>query len=111
MLRSICVVTLGPVLLSSASLALAAEDAPVPPEVGEFVAPETSLEPEVTIVQQGENRVEEYRINGKLYMIKVVPQKGFPYYLMDNDGDGNMETRRNDLDPDIVAPRWTLFRF
>lgn len=113
MLRSVCVVVLCAAPLCAASLAVAEEDAPPPPELGEFVAPESdaSLEPEVTIIQEGESRVEEYRINGKLYMIKVVPTKGFPYYLVDNDGDGNLETRRNDLDPDIVVPRWTLFRF
>lgn len=99
------------VAASFAAPAWAADETIPPPELGEFVAPEGSSEPEITIVQQGENRIEEYRINGKLYMIKVVPKKGFPYYLMDNDGDGQLETRRNDLDPDIIVPRWTLFRF
>ncbi len=72
---------------------------------------DASLEPEVTIVPQGEGRVEEYRIKGQLYMIKVVPSKGLPYYLIDSDGDGRLETRRNDLDPDVVIPRWTLFEW
>jgi len=69
------------------------------------------LEPEVRIIEQGQGRVEEYRRGGVLYMIKVVPARGFPYYLVDSDGDGQLDTRRNDLDPDVVIPRWTLFRF
>lgn len=69
------------------------------------------LEPEVRIIERGQGRVEEYRRGGALYMIKVVPARGFPYYLVDSDGDGQLDTRRNDLDPDVVIPRWTLFRF
>ena len=30
-------------------------------------------------------------------MIKVNPARGTPYYLVDTDGDGNLETRFNDL--------------
>lgn len=111
MLRLPSVVFLSLACCLAAAVSFAADDAPPPPEVTERIDPGESLEPEVTIVQQGENRIEEYRVNGKLYMIKVVPRKGFPYYLVDNDGDGELETRRNDLDPDIVVPRWTLFRF
>lgn len=99
------------VAASCVTTAWAADETIPPPELGELIPPEGSSEPEITIIQQGENRIEEYRVNGKLYMIKVVPTKGFPYYLMDNDGDGQLETRRNDLDPDIIVPRWTLFRF
>lgn len=70
-----------------------------------------NLEPEVRIIERGEGRVEEYRRGGTLYMIKIVPARGFPYYLVDSDGDGQLDTRRNDLDPDVIVPRWTLFRF
>ena len=76
-----------------------------------WAADASSLEPEVTIVQQRGKVVEEYRVNGHLYMIKVTPSMGFPYYLMDSDGDGVLETRRNDLDPDVLIPRWTIFEW
>ena len=74
-------------------------------------AAEDQLEPEVTIVQQGENVVEEYRLNGNLYMIKITPSKGMPYYLVDSDGDGMLETRRNSVDPEVIVPRWTIFEW
>ncbi len=70
-----------------------------------------SLEPEVTIVQRGDKVIEEYRLNGNLYMIKITPSMGVPYYLLDSDGDGVLETRRNDLDPDVLIPRWTIFEW
>lgn len=72
---------------------------------------EETLEPQVTIIQDGAETIEEYRLNGKLYMIKVIPNKGRPYYLVDADGDGQMETRRNDLDPNLLIPSWVLFRW
>lgn len=77
-------------------------------ETGAVDQPEA--EPQVTIVQKGADRVEEYRLNGQLYMVKITPKKGPPYYLIDVDGDGNLETRRNDLMPGSV-PTWVLFRW
>lgn len=68
--------------------------------------------PDVTIIQRGQETVQEYRSGGQLYMVKVIPAKGQPYYLVDTDGDGNLETRRNDLvSPDVVTPQWVLFRW
>ncbi len=70
-----------------------------------------ATEPEVTIIQSDGKRVEEYRVNGQLYMIKVTPRKGPPYYLVDTDGDGVLETRRNDLASNMLTPQWILFRW
>ncbi len=83
------------------------EAPPPPPKVqsGE------TLEPEVTIRRDETQTVEEYRVNGRLYMIKVKPDVGPTYYLMDADGDGNLETRRNELDPGFQIPGWVLFRW
>ena len=50
-------------------------------------------------------------MNGQLYMIKVVPQVGFPYYLVDRDGDGELESRYNKLEPDILVPSWMIYRW
>ncbi len=68
-------------------------------------------EPEITIVPRGGDVIEEYRIQGRLYMIRVIPRRGVPYYLVDTDGDGNLETRRNELTEDLLIPNWTLFRW
>ena len=66
------------------------------------------LQPEVTIVHRGKETIEEYRVGGQLYMVKITPSKGAPYYLMDTDGDGSLETRRNDLEnPSVV--QWRIF--
>jgi hypothetical protein len=107
-----------PVLLLALPLACAAEEPPPPPVplTGEDGAPVPSgttedLEPEVTIIKQKDRTVTEYRMNGELYMIRIVPQVGFPYYLVDRDGDGQLESRYNRLEPDILVPSWMIYRW
>jgi len=97
-----------PLLLAGLLIAapLSAEEetaAATPPANGD-----EELQPEVTIVHRGKEIVEEYRVGGQLYMVKITPSKGLPYYLMDMDGDGSLETRRNDLEnPPVV--QWRIF--
>ena len=69
------------------------------------------IEPEVTIRRDERGRIEEYRINGQLYMVKITPAKGPAYYLMDTNGDGELESRRGELDPQLLVPRWAIFRW
>ena len=40
-----------------------------------FAEDPVSGEPDVTIVQKGDKTVEEYRVNGFLYAVKVTPKK------------------------------------
>lgn len=66
------------------------------------------VEPDITIRQEGESTVYEYRVNGQLYMIRIQPQIGPAYFLVDTDGDGFMDDRR--ADPrDIRIPQWIIF--
>jgi len=67
-------------------------------------------EPEVTIVKKKDQTVEEYRLGGKLYMIKVIPKVGKPYYLVDDQGDGKF-SRQESLDSGLRPPRWVIHRF
>lgn len=88
----------------------AREEVPLPPPLpdDDAVPADEELQPEVNIIRRGEDVIEEYRIDGQIYMIKITPSKGRPYYLMDTDGDGSLETRRNDLDnPEII--QWRIF--
>jgi hypothetical protein len=81
---------------------------PAPPAAA--ASDESALpEPEVTITTQGEARHEEYRIGGRLYMIKVIPKKGPPYYLIDPNGSGVF--LRSDLAPDVSPPMWVIKQF
>ncbi len=87
-------------LLSSTQL-MAQQDLEKPPEIPPIDTEEQALppkvqdeqiEPTVTIREEEERRVEEYSRNGQVYMVKVTPKGGVPYYYIDTDGDGNLET-------------------
>lgn len=82
-------------------------DVPPPPMMA---ADDSSDEPQVTIIKQTEQTVEEYRVGGKLYMIKITPKVGAPYYLVDDLGDGKF-ARQERLDSGLRVPRWVLKRF
>lgn len=73
-------------------------------------AQDAALGQEVTITKQPEQTVEEYRAGGKLYMIKITPKVGPPYYLVDDLGDGKFSHYQN-LDPGFRPPRWIIHRF
>jgi hypothetical protein len=71
--------------------------------------PADRAEPEITITTQGTERHEEYRVRGQLYMIKVTPTHGKPYYLIDNEGSGQFS--RSDFAPSVKVPMWVIKRF
>jgi hypothetical protein len=71
----------------------------------------TNEESDVQIIQRGDKTIEEYRLNGRLYMIKVT-HKGFPpYYLIDRDGDGTMEEQVSEVPGDVKPPTWVIKRW
>lgn len=76
-------------------------DAAPPPVEGE------ELKPEVTIIRRDKEVVEEYRINGRLYKVKVTPKHGKPYYLLYRDGPEGKPIR-SDTD-DLQTPQWVIF--
>ena len=83
---------------------------PLPPPV--FAAgPDSSVDaPEITITRQSEQTIEEYRVSGRLYMIKITPKIGPPYYLVDDQGDGKF-SRQESLDSGLRPPRWIIKNF
>lgn len=107
------------VILMSIALAtsasLYAQEAPdatgglPPPDLPDPIRSGQEIEPEVTIIQRDKSVVEEYRVNGALYMMKVTPSVGPAYYLIDQDGDGRLESRTNKLGSDTAVPQWILF--
>jgi hypothetical protein len=102
------------ILLLIAALPAAAADRPAnlqpvpdppPPPPGFELDP--ALEPQVTILKRGTDTIEEYRVGGKLYMLKVTPASGASYYLIDEKGDGRM-TRQDSFDSGIRPPMWVI---
>ena len=81
---------------------------PIPPE--QRIAPGKE-EPEVRIIQRPDMTIEEYSVQGRVYMIKVDPDVGPPYYLIDRNGDGEWDDRLSELGPDVNVPQWTIFEW
>ncbi|MBA3033823.1 MAG: DUF2782 domain-containing protein [Gammaproteobacteria bacterium] len=80
---------------------------PPPPPPG---LADPALEPQVTITKRGEDKVEEFRMGGNLYMIKVTPPHGTPYYLIDPKGDGGF-VRQDVGDKALSVPMWVIRTF
>lgn len=103
-------------LLPTFAAPVTAQELPPPPDLPELQieSPETEdpilEEPIVIIRKHGEDKIEEYRIDGRIHVIKVTPRIGFPYYLYDDTGDASYS---NDgvLDDGVRPPMWLIFEF
>lgn len=82
------------------------EEVPPPPKI---IEGQPIDKPTITKRKDGENELEEYSINGNVYMIKVTPPSGKPYYLHREDRDGAW-VNDGPTRP-LSVPQWTLFRF
>lgn len=72
---------------------------PIPPKV-----PGEEIEPSVVITEREGERIEEYSLNGRVYMVKITPVRGPAYYYLDEDGDGQLELRESDRALNPVRP-------
>lgn len=75
---------------------------PIPPKI----TTDEEIEPSVVIRRQEDKLVEEYSINGRVYMVKITPDKGLPYYYLDEDGDGMLELQPGDEAMNPVRPAY-----
>ncbi|MCK5386480.1 MAG: DUF2782 domain-containing protein [Gammaproteobacteria bacterium] len=67
-------------------------------------------QPEVRIIRKKEAVIEEYRVNGRLRFIKITPSVGKPYYMVDTDGDGVLETREDNFSNPPIN-QWILLEW
>lgn len=60
------------------------------------------------VIRPGEEEVfYEYRVNGQVMEIKVVPNVGPEYYLVPADGGGWIR----ETESDMLIPSWVIFRW
>ncbi|MFA6903821.1 MAG: DUF2782 domain-containing protein [Gallionellaceae bacterium] len=102
------------VLACVAGAAFAADaslpDLPPPPALAAN-AVDDDLEPQVTIVKKKDMVVEEYRVGGKLFKIKVIPKIGPPYFLIDERGDGQFSRQDGPDASNMRPPQWVIHSF
>lgn len=76
-------------------------DVPIPPKK----VTDEQIDETIDIRRDDEgNLIEEYRREGRVYMVKVTPRVGPPYYYMDDDGDGTLELTERDAAAHPVKP-------
>jgi len=64
--------------------------------------------PDVTIIEEEDRKVLEYRQGGVLRMVRIVPNWGKPYYLVPRDQTAGHE----DLErADALLPSWVIVEF
>ncbi len=63
---------------------------------------------DVEIVAGESKTVYEYRVNGYLLMIKVVPKAGLPYYMVPADGSPHYESLDHSQK---LYPNWILIEW
>lgn len=71
-------------------------------------AEESLKGPDVTIIAGEEKTIFEYRQNGQLRMVRIVPSWGKPYYLVPRDsskGHGDLEKA------EMLLPSWVIVEF
>jgi Protein of unknown function (DUF2782) len=86
---------------------------PVPevPEPPPPVQNGEEMEPDITIIRKGKKTIQEYRLGGRVYMVKVIPDIGPPYYFIDSDGDGKVDVRGNDADKGSRVNMWKILEW
>lgn len=110
--RGACLLLLAvvPALALAAAAPTTTRDVPIPdkkpPPPGKDAAA-----PTVTIRSTDNgDLVEEYREGGKVFMVRVTPKHGKPYYLYDDDRNGRLD--RTDADKASVSPvYWTIYEW
>ncbi|MGY0218554.1 DUF2782 domain-containing protein [Endozoicomonadaceae bacterium StTr2] len=85
-----------------------------PPEVPEHIQKKLQLQgisspsTDVVIRPTQHGMIQEFRANGILYAIKVVPKVGPPYYLISADHQGNFVRAGQ---PDMLIPSWKIMEW
>lgn len=91
------------------------EAAPPPPPIPDprppvQAAPDEDMEADVVIRHEEDRMVEEYRRGGRLYMVRITPHWGPPYYLIDTTGDGDLDFRHDHMNP-VKPAHWRLIEW
>lgn len=60
--------------------------------------------PVITVRKEGNDTVEEYRRNGKIFMVRIMPKDGPAHYYVDRTGNGRLDRDPLDNTPGPISP-------
>lgn len=81
----------------------------VPPPPNTLIDPK--VKPEETIREDGDNKVVEYRMKGKVYKMRVIKPDGTSYWLIDPKGDGKFIVDEKGVAPTNSVPMWVVYEW
>ena len=76
--------------------------------IGAIAADSVREEKPIEIIQGQDRTIYEYRQNGVLRIIKVVPKRGRPYYLVPADGRPNFDGLEQ---VKTLYPQWVILEW
>ncbi|TVQ94371.1 MAG: DUF2782 domain-containing protein [Chromatiaceae bacterium] len=83
---------------------LSAPEVPSAPFAGDRIGV-----PDIIIRETETETITEYSVRGQVYMVRVQPSVGPPYYLLDTNGDGQLDVQSREPPAAIAVPQWLLF--
>lgn len=100
---------IAPLLLALATAqAPAPKDVPIPPKAPPPAAEEAAPTVQIRTGDNGDV-IEEYRQEGRLYMVRVRPAHGKPYYFFDNNGDGLLDRADAEHTGGVAPVYWEIY--
>lgn len=85
------------------------DEAPIPDKLPPRFSEDSDSPVRIRVDEQTGDRIEEYYTNGRLHMVKVTPRRGPPYYLLDTNGDGRLDSK--DGEGNVRPVYWVLYRW
>jgi hypothetical protein len=82
-------------------------EAPIPQKIPAKSGPKDNVTVRIRTSDSGDV-VEEYVQGGAVSMVKVTPKNGKPYYIMDNNGDGRLDSADAEAAGGIVPVSWII---
>ncbi len=83
---------------------------PLPPNMLSNSDSIETLEPTVTVYSEADREIEEYRLRGRLFAMRVKVKQAPSYWLIDLDGSGRMVPGQG-IGTSISMPQWVLKEF
>jgi hypothetical protein len=93
---------------ASAAQMAPVEQPPLPEKIESPPSPESAPTVNIREIDNGDV-VEEYRLHGRLYEVRVRPRVGPGYTLLDSNGDGRLD--RRDSDGPVSPVYYTLYEW
>jgi hypothetical protein len=71
----------------------------------------TPVRPSINVQEHDNHIAEEYSVGDQVYMVKITPKHGAPYYIADPKGTGQYAWQRDAAGMDVRPPEWAVLKW